>query len=121
MATQVSLNYVGGPHGGQSALVDPGTLEQRFDLPGGSYALGKDDGDVDCYVWTPDPQRLDRTPRDGDEASALLAEHDGATPVLEQDVTSSTTIAAAPQVEAPKAQAKTATGSAAKRGLTTKS
>lgn len=117
MATQEAISYVGGPYGGQVAYADPGAMEQRVPLPGGAYAL---EG-AGVYRWEADPQRLDRTPRDGDEASALLAEHGGSAPVLEQDVTSSTTIAGPAAGVAPKPQAKTSTGSASRRGLTTKS
>lgn len=113
--TQVSVNYLGGPHGGQSALVRTDELQQSIDLPGGTYTLDRSADGGPCYRWAADPQRADRFPRDGDEASAFLADHDGATPVLEQDVASSTTISAAPQVKAPVEQTKTSTGSASRR------
>lgn len=94
----VSVSYVGGPLGGQSqqhSTVD-GDLPATREAHGGSYALQDQDGHTQLYAWTPDTQRPDRTPADGDEASRLLEDNGGATPVLEQDVTSSTTVATSP-------------------------
>lgn len=110
MATQDAVRYVGGPNGGTTVLADPAELAPVVHLHGGRYCLT----DL-AYHWNADAERADRTPRDGDEASALLAEHGGATPVIEQETTSSTTIASTAPVEVPKPQTKVATGSAARR------
>jgi hypothetical protein len=115
---QRSVSYSGGPNGGTSQLVVDEVLAKTVDLKGGRYTLNRSGGaggDQLVYEWAADAQRADRTPRDGDEASQLLADHDGATPVLEQDVTSSTTISILEPVKAPQPQVKVATGSAERR------
>lgn len=111
--TQRPVTYVGGPNGGATVSV-VGEPKGRVELKGGVYDLDKG-GDALRYVWTADAQRADRTPRDGDEASALLAEHGGATPVLEQDVVSSTTISRGTEVQEPEPQAKTVTATEASK------
>jgi hypothetical protein len=121
VASTVAVFYVGGPLGGQQHVHQvggqAGELPATREAHGGSYALEQAEGHTDLYVWTPDAQRPDQTPGDGDEASTWLDANGGATPVLDQDVTSSTTIAsseapardiAAEQTKGPKLPASKA-------------